>query len=579
MEISASNRRAILVGIWMASFLSALNTTLVATLISSISSEYQQANQASWLGTSYLLATCTFTPLYGRLSNVLGRRVANQTAVFLAGLGTLFCGLAPSMELLVAARFLSGMGGGGVTTTATVIVSDMYTLRERSLAQGIAAIFNGAGMGLGGPIGGYVNDRFGWRWAFLMQIPLFVVSFILTGYNLHYVTPGKGRGAKEVLKRIDYLGSSTLFMTVGSLLLFLSYKYNEDLPWSSTSVIISLCSCVTMLMAFVIVELFVSPEPVLAPFLLKRRVPVLVGINNLLVSVCNFSVMYFFPMYFETVMLTSASTAGAHLLPNSLSMSCGSLFAGWIMSSTGRYKALSVIFGIAPFIATMMMSRLNRDSSVFAQWFSIIPLGFGNAVALQTTLIALLAHVDRPTMAVATGFSQLFRGIGQVSGVAFASATFQFLLDRELSKRITGPDATETIRRIRHSSKLVKSLPPGIQDHARVAYGIALRQVFLYAAISTLTAFVFRLGIPERSLDEDEIPPVDTNKRPHTDRRRLENGQHDTERQHAAGDAGVVSGNHTSASPAGDSDGEDADSIPPTQPRPIRRRLSVMEEP
>ncbi|KIJ25279.1 hypothetical protein M422DRAFT_237141 [Sphaerobolus stellatus SS14] len=584
MEISAKNRRAILAGIWIATFLGSLNTTLVATLIGSISSEYQSANQASWLGTAYLLATCTFTPLYGRLSNVLGRRGANQTAVFFAGLGVLCCGLSNSLPMLIAARFFGGIGGGGIFTTATIITSDMYTLRERSMTQGIAAIFNGAGMGLGGPLGGYISDRWGWRWAFLIQIPFFIVSFTLTGINLHYVTPGRGKSTKEVLKRIDYLGSATLFSAVGSLLLFLSYKYNEEMSFSSKPVIISLCCGIGMFIMFVIAELFVAPEPVLAPFLLKQRVPVLVGMSNFMVSFCNFSVMYFFPMYFETVMLTSASTAGAHLLPNSLSMSCGSMFAGWVMAKTGRYKVLSGVFGIFPFVATIMMSRLSEDSGPFAQWFSIIPLGFGNAVVVQATLIALLAHVDRPTMPVATGFGQLFRGIGQVSGVAFSSAVFQSLLYDELSKRITGPDAASTISRIRHSSKLVARLEPTLKQYARDSYGIALRRVFFYAACATLTAYIIRMAIPDKNLDEEELPVRRSSKRHSIHRRSTGNLAAaslpldvDRQRQPRMQSPERMSPNEMEDAIAGDEVSSDADtaSTPTLQAQPIRRRLST----
>ncbi|KAF8511905.1 major facilitator superfamily domain-containing protein [Hysterangium stoloniferum] len=388
MEISAANRRWILVGVWMATFLSVRQLFLFFSLhamISSISSEYNQSNQASWLGTSYLLATCTFTPLYGRLSNVMGRRGTNQTAVFFAGLGILCRGLSNSLEMLIAERFLSGIGGGGIMSTASIITSDMFSMRDRGLAQGIASIFSGAGMGFGGPLGGWISDRLGWRWAFLIQIPIFAASFALTGYNLHYVTPGRGKSTKDVLKRIDYDGSLTLFLSVGSLLFFLSYKYNDDLPFNSPAVIVSIIIWIATFIAFILVELLIAPEPVLAPFLLRQRVPVLIGISNLLVSICNFAVMYFFPMFFETVMLTSASTAGAHLLPNSMAMSTGSLFAGWIMSTTGKYRIMDMVFGICPAIATMLLTRLNENSAIFTQWFTIIPLGFGNPVVFQTT--------------------------------------------------------------------------------------------------------------------------------------------------------------------------------------------------
>ncbi|THH21457.1 hypothetical protein EW146_g100 [Bondarzewia mesenterica] len=408
-----------------------------------ISSEFHKSNQASWLGTSYLLATCTFTPLYGRLCNVMGRRGANQTAVLFAGLGTLACGLSNNMPMLIAARFLGGIGGGGIYTTATIITSDMYSIRARGLTQGIASVFSGLGMGLGGPLGGVISDWLGWRWAFLMQMPLFMLSFVLTSINLDYVTPGKSKNAKDVLKRIDYGGSASLLGAVLSFLIFLSMRYNEEYPWSDRSVIVPFVLSFVFFILFVIFELRFSKEPMLAPFLLKQKIPVLTGINNFLVANCNFAVMYFFPMWFQTVPLTSASTAGLHLLPNSISMSCGSMFAGWMMHRTGKYKMINLIFGFFPFIAAVLITMMKEDSPPLQQWLSIIPLGFGNAVVLQTMLIALLAHLPQSAMAVGTGFGQLFRGLGQVGGVGISSAIFQATLDAQLRRRIHGPDADE----------------------------------------------------------------------------------------------------------------------------------------
>ncbi|KZP06017.1 MFS general substrate transporter [Athelia psychrophila] len=503
LEITQSTRWGILAGIWTANFLSALNTTLVATLLPSISSEFNKSNQASWLGTSYLLAICTFTPLYGRLCNVMGRRGANQTAVFLAGLGTLCCGLSTNMYMLIAARFLGGLGGGGVNTTASIVTSDMYSLRDRGLAQGVSSVFNGLGMGLGGPLGGLISDWLGWRWAFLLQLPIFLVSLALTQWNLTYVTPGKGKSTREVLKRIDWGGTFTLFVAVGSFLVFLSTRYNEDLPWGDVTVIVPLVLACVFAVAFVVVELFIAPEPVMAPFLLRQKVPVLVGMSNFLVSLNNFAIMYFFPMWFQTVALTSAATAGMHLMPNSFSMSCGSLFAGWMMHKFGKYKTINLTFGILPFLAGVLISRMREDSPAAQQWLSIIPLGFGNAVVFQTMLIALISHLPESQMAVGTGFGQVFRGIGQVSGVGIASALFQSILGSELNKRIHGPDAAELIKNIRHSARLVASLPPDIQKNAREAYATSLKAVFTLAACASFLAFVVRLPIPEMKLDSD----------------------------------------------------------------------------
>uniref|UniRef100_A0A8H7XZJ5 Major facilitator superfamily (MFS) profile domain-containing protein n=1 Tax=Psilocybe cubensis TaxID=181762 RepID=A0A8H7XZJ5_PSICU len=527
LDISRSTRYGILAGLWSATFLSALNQTLVPTsasawarallkytqaddamlVIPSISSEFNRSNQASWLGTSYLLATCTFTPLYGRLCNVLGRKGANHTALVFAGAGVLMCGLSNSMEMLITARFLSGIGGGGLMTTSSIIVSDMYSMRSRGLTQGVASVFNGLGLGFGGPFGGLITDWLGWRWAFLIQIPLFFVSYCLTTYNLNYVTEGTGKSTKEILRRIDYLGSASLMMTVGSILMFLSARYNETLPWSNPRVIISITSAAVFSVIFFLVELFVSPEPVLAPFLLRRKIPVLVGFSNFLVAICNFSIVYFFPMWFQTVCLTNASTAGLHLLPNSLSMSTGSLFAGWMMHKTGRYKKINLVFGAFPFIAAVFIYHIREDSGPIQSWFSIIPLGFGNAVVLQTMLIALLVHVPENCMAIGTGFGQLFRGVGQVGGVAISSAIFQSKLETELRKRIQGPDADDWVKKIRQNARLIIQLDPDMQRKARDAYSVSLKSVFFFAACSTLLAYIVRLPIPDKKLEHRKPRP------------------------------------------------------------------------
>ncbi|KAG7453193.1 MFS general substrate transporter [Guyanagaster necrorhizus] len=563
LEISPSTRYGILAGIWTATFLSSVNMTLVPTMLPSISSNFHKSHQASWLGTSYLLATCTFTPLYGRLCNVMGRRGANQTAVLFAGLGTLACGLSTNMETLILARFISGMGGGGIFTTSTIVISDMYTLRvgfedlvssisltviqSRGLTQGVASVFSGLGMGLGGPIGGLVTDWLGWRWAFLIQIPLFALSFVLTSHNLRYVTSGRGKSTKDILKRIDYAGSLALLISVGSCLFFLSTRYNVILPWSHPTVLIPLILSITFFIAFIFVELRVAREPVLAPFLLKQRIPVLVGCSNFLVALCNFSVTFFFPMWFQTVLLTSASVAGLHLAPNSVSMSAGSVFAGWMMHRTGKYKMINLICGLFPFIATLLILQMKEDSGPIQSWLSIVrrngclPISLAVLCGLTFTtlrvfichldpswirkcrcssnhakydeasyryltqhlfiLVALLAHLPDSHMAVGTGFGQVFRGIGQVGGVAISSAIFQTKLDGELRKRFDGLDAERWVKSIRQSARLIHDLPPDLQRKARDSYSASLKAVFFFSACCTLLAFIVRLPIPEKDLD------------------------------------------------------------------------------
>lgn len=182
-------------------------------------------------------------------------------------------------------------------------------------------------------------------------------------------------------------------------------------------------------------------------------------------------------------------------------MSIGAMFAGWIMHSTGKYISLSLTFGILPFIATMLIATINENSSPAKLWLSIIPFGLGISVVYQAMTIALLAHIPQSAVAVGTGFRETFGSVGQVGGVAISSAVFQSVLDSELRKRIHGPDAKETIGRIRESATLVISLPPGLQRAARDSYDRALKSVFVVATCLLLIAYIVRLPIPDKSLD------------------------------------------------------------------------------
>lgn len=181
------------------------------------------------------------------------------------------------------------------------------------------------------------------------------------------------------------------------------------------------------------------------------------------------------------------------------------------MHRTGKYKLINLIFGFFPFIGITLITLLRKDSGPLQMWLSIVPLGFGNAVVLQTNLVALLAHLPESSMAVGTGFGQLFRGIGQVGGVAISSALFQYKLDYELRSRIHGDGAAEIVSRIRHSTTLLGELPPDLQRAARESYAIGLRAVFMLAACSALLAYFVRLPIPEKNLDS---PAKETDTQP-----------------------------------------------------------------
>ncbi|KAF8586896.1 vacuolar amino acid permease [Ramaria rubella] len=501
-KVSRSTLIWILVGLWSAFFLGALDGTCLPTLISPIGSYFQQSHKSSYLGTSYLLSVCCFTPLYGRLSDILGRKGAMLLALVLFTGGTLFCGIAPSMELLLVARAIAGMGGGGMITVSNIVMTDLIPLKKRGLVHGMSNVLFGLGGGLGGPLGGWINDAFGWRWAFLLQIPLLLVSIIIVAVKVNIQLPSEiqALSKRDTLRRIDWLGSLTLVSAVGSLLLGVSLKTAEDIPWSDPLVWGLLVMSVISTVLFVLVEARWSSEPVLPMRLLMQRTPMAVALVNFFSGVTGFSMLYNVPLYFSAVRLTSSSQAGLHLLPNSFAITAGSVFAGWMIHRTGKFYKLTMISAPLTVISCIMVAMWNENTPSLNLWLDIVPNGFGTSAILTTTLIALIASVSREDMAVATGMSYLFRTSGQVLGVSLMGMLVQAILVRQLREKITGPGAQELIDRIIHETESIITLDPPLRKAATDSYSTALRAVFICQAAIAFCALLSCIPVEENTL-------------------------------------------------------------------------------
>jgi len=501
-RVSKTDLIWILVGLWSAVFLGALDGTIVATLMTPIGNYFNKSNQASYIGTAYLLSVCCFTPLYGRLSDILGRRGAMLLALALFGAGTISCGLAPSMEALIAARAVAGMGGGGIMTVASVAVTDLIPLKQRGLYQGMANIMFGLGAGIGGPLGGWINDSFGWRYAFLFQIPVLAFSCVLVAWKVSIPLSQevKNQPLYVKLRRLDFAGSATLAATIGSLLLGATFKSAESLPWAHPLVCGLLLASAGFGVLFVAIEAYWSPYPVMPLYFITQRTPLAVSLSNLFFSMSAFSMMYNVPLYFSTVRLSSSADACLHLLPHSIAISTGSVFAGWVMRRTGKLYTLTLLSAMCPLYASTMVAMWNDNSSKWHLWGDLVPQGFGIASIITTTLIAIISCVSKEDVAVATGLTYLFRTTGQVLGVSLSGTLLQGVLLSKLRQRIHGPNAEELISRIRHSTDVIRDLDPALRKSAIDSYADALRIVFICQAILNVLAFLSCLAIQENPL-------------------------------------------------------------------------------
>lgn len=490
----------IVLTLWTPVFIASLDATVVATLVGPISSAFDAAEQASWLGSSYLLSLCCFNPLVGRMADLFGTRGSLLISVTLFTLGTLGCGMAPNFSLFLLARVVAGAGGGGLTTASNIALSKLVHLRDRGLVQGLTNIVFGLGSGLGGPVGGFCNDLLGWRNAFYLQVPLLAVATFLTHIYIHddpATTPNLALPLKEKMRRIDFLGSLSLVGCVATLLIPLSLVSGADASFSDPFIYGQFIAAAVLALSFYVTETRIAAFPVLPIRILA--VGASVAITNFTLSIVSFASLYTYPLYFQAVRLESSSQAGLHLIPYSIALSMSSLTAGWWMRHTGRYKVYNSFMATLQFASAVLFYNLTANSPEWLTYLAIVPLGIGGAGILTCTLIAIINAVPRKDMALATAMTYLFRTTGQVLGVSISGTILQFSLKSQLRRRL-GQD--ELVDRIRHSSAIIPTLPPEIRRQATQAYAASLKNVFLFLCIVGIVTFLGSLLLKDEPLPD-----------------------------------------------------------------------------
>jgi hypothetical protein len=349
-------------------------------------------------------------------------------------------------------------------------------------------------------------------------------------------TPVLKETTAQKLKKVDWLGSFLLACSIGSVLMAVSLKTSSideatGFAWSDPVIVGLFVAGAVSLVLFLTVELKYAVMPILPVELLTQRTPVAVAINNLAISILSFGVMYSVPLYFTAVRLMTASVAGYHLIPNSVLGSLGSLGNGFLVRHTGKYYWLTFFCGCFAVISACMLSTWDLNSSELSLWTAFGPMAFSLGSVTTLTIVGLIADIGREHVAVATSrewshpvccaeahiaVSYMFRTTGQVLGVSLSGALTQAILQRELPKRITGPDAPELIAQIRKSSDLIRQLPPALQLAATQSYQKALQAVFICSIVFATIGLIAALGMREvdmspaataassRSADSDE---------------------------------------------------------------------------
>ncbi|KAL8700748.1 MAG: hypothetical protein Q9201_005276 [Fulgogasparrea decipioides] len=360
--------------------------------------------------------------------------------------------------MIILGRSLAGLGGGGLNTISTILASDLVPLRQRGLYQGMSNVFWGLGNGLGGVFGGYVNDTWNWRLAFLVQIPLTFASIALVHSNVEKPPKLPGPEKRLTTERVDIAGAALLVATLVLLLLGVNSGGNT-VSWTHPLVLTALPTSALLLCAFVVFEEKVASEPILPVDLLLNRTVACACLTNWFFIMVAYALDFYTVIYFRVRGL-SATEAGASLIPFSIATALGSLTAGLIINKTGKYRVLTLAILILMVLVTVLMAISARGMPAWAMICTLSGAGLSIGGMLTTTLVALVAAVKHDQQALVTSLSYSFRSTGSVIGIALASAVFQNVLSFRLRMSLAGQEHADVlIDRVRNSLKAIEALP------------------------------------------------------------------------------------------------------------------------
>lgn len=507
MNAQHSHRQIMVVfaGLAAGMLLPALNMTLVATTLPAMVSDLGGLEAISWVMTANMLAATVSVPVFGKISDLYGRKPIFQLAIAMFVVGSALCGLATSMTQLVVFRAAQGFGGGALMALAQATLGDLVPPRRRGRYQGyIGAVF--ALASVAGPLmGGFFVDQLSWRWAFLINIPIGLVALAVTQRFLHL-------DHERRRARIDLPGAAAL--TVGIVCLMLASTWGgHQAPWGSPRIVGLLATAVIATVVFVLVERRAA-EPILPLSLFRIPTFRITSLLGLVIGTTLFSAIVFLPLFLQVVVGVSATDSGLLLLP---------LIGGWVGMTTlsgrlvtrwGRYKPFPVAGTALAAVSFVLLSTMGTTTGRVEASIYMGLLGIALGMVIQVIVVAVQNEVPREHLGAATSAAQFFRMIGGTVGLSVSGALLNARLLGHLAAG-AGPDGLlpggADPGDLLADPAGLGALSPAVQALFRQGLAEAVGFVFLLAAPLAALAFVVSLAlreVPLRDTVDDEAVPV-----------------------------------------------------------------------
>ena len=496
--LSPQTKWIVLAGVLMGLFLAALDQTIVATALPAIIADLRGIDLLAWVSTGYLVASTTTVPVYGKLSDIYGRRSIVLAGIVIFLLGSALSGLAATMQQLIAFRILQGIGAAALTSSAFTVIADLFVPAQRPRYQGLfGGVFALASV-VGPYLGGVLTDQLSWRWVFYVNVPVGIVAvaFIVAKMpRLHSGLPAT----------VDWAGTALLIASVVPLLLALTLD-KEQYPWSSPAVVGLLLVAAVATALLLVVESRV-PSPVIALDLFRNRTFAVVSAASTLVGASFFAAVFFLSIFMVNVVGVSATAAGTTLIPLTFAVVIGAFTSSIIVQRLGRYRRI-VLGGFA--VATVgfgLLATLGPDATRGDVTWRMIVLGLGLGPAMPLLNLAVQNAVPHEKVGMATAARQFFLQIGSAVGTAAFGVVLSTVLTAEFTHRAT-PLLAQLPAQARAAIDLdsirsgVFASVPGpavaqVREVFRVAFTVGITRIYAYAAALLLLALLVATALPE----------------------------------------------------------------------------------
>jgi EmrB/QacA subfamily drug resistance transporter len=505
----------ILVGLLLGMFLAALDQTVVSTAIRTIADDLHGYDLQAWATTAFLITSTIATPLYGKLSDMFGRRGFYLFAIAVFVIGSALCGTAHSMYMLAAYRALQGIGAGGLMSLALAIIADIVPPRERSKYQGYFMAVFGTSSVLGPVIGGFLSGQSsilgitGWRWIFYVNVPLGILAFAVVFKVLHLPHTRREH-------RIDYPGALALITFLVPLLIVA--EQGRTWGWDSSRALVCYAVAVVGFIAFLLAERAYKDEALLPLRMFKNRTFSVSSISSIVLGAGMFGGILLLPQYLQIVKGSSPTQAGLEMIPLVLGIMSGSVIAGQTVARTGKYKPFPLVGTV--FIVAALLA-LSFVVSADTNYWSLVPLmlvmGLGLGFNFQPVILAVQNAVSPREIGVATSSVTFFRQMGGTLGTAvFLSVLFSALPGR-ITSAFTAARGTPAFQQAAaaHPDQLkqltsasgdlgntsfVQTIDQRLAAPFKTGFSDTLDLVFIIAAIVVAIGFFVLIFLPQLQL-------------------------------------------------------------------------------